>query len=247
MENPTPFDLNEAIRRWQENLAASPAVCADNLEEMASHLRASVQSLKAAGLSEAESFLVASRRLGAVDELRCEFSKVNRALVWRGRAFWMLAGMLVYLGASEFSSLISNASMALCSPFLANGFLLGCIGVATWFAVIALLAFLFHLVAAGRLIGITSSMAWLLQRRWTAVAVLFCGAVALKAATEVGVMLFARNLPPTTLGQVFQIRAYLNLAGGLALLMIILVALTKPISSASKTAIIVQAGEPGNR
>ena len=64
MENRTPFDLNEAIRRWQENLGDSPAFGADNLEELASHLRASVQSLKADGLSEEEAFLIATRRIG---------------------------------------------------------------------------------------------------------------------------------------------------------------------------------------
>ena len=39
MENPNPFDLNEAIRRWQQDLGASPAFKADNLEELASHHR----------------------------------------------------------------------------------------------------------------------------------------------------------------------------------------------------------------
>lgn len=239
--------MNEAIRRWQQNLAASPAVCADNLEELASHLRASVQRLKAIGLSEAEAFLVASRRLGAVDELDREFSKVNRGLVWRARAFWMLAGMLVYLGASDLSDLTCNAIMALCSHFLANGFVLGWIGAASWVSVIVLAAFLFHLVAAGRLIGITSATARLLQRRKTAVAVLFCGAVALRAVAAGGVMLLARNLPPTTISQTFLVRNYSGAIGGLAVLMVILVALTRPASGTNKTAINEQADRPGNR
>ena len=247
MEDPTPFDVNEAIHRWQQNLAASPAVCADNLEELASHLRASVQRLQATGLSEDEAFLVASRRLGAVDELDREFSKVNRGLVWRARAFWMLAGMLVYLGASDVSSLISNAIMALCSPYLANGFVLGWIGAATWVLVIVLAAFLFYLVAAGRCIGITSATARLLQRRKTAVAVLFCGAVALRAAATGGVMLLVRNLPPATAGQAFLVRNYSGVIGGLAILMVILVALTRPASGTSKTAINVQNDRPDNR
>jgi hypothetical protein len=59
MENRTPFDLNEAIRRWQQNLGASPALNADDLEELASHLRALVQKLQADGLSEEEAFLAA--------------------------------------------------------------------------------------------------------------------------------------------------------------------------------------------
>ena len=56
MENQTPFDLNEAIRRWQQNLSDSPAFKADNLEELASHLRASVQRLKAMGFRKRRRF-----------------------------------------------------------------------------------------------------------------------------------------------------------------------------------------------
>ena len=76
MENRTPFDLNEAIRRWRENLGASHALSADNLEELASHLRASVQKLQADGLSEEEAFLAATRRLGERGALEREFAKV---------------------------------------------------------------------------------------------------------------------------------------------------------------------------
>ena len=112
MDNPNPFSLNDAIRRWQQDLGASPAFCADNLEELASHLRASAQRLKASGLSEEESFLIAFRRLGGVDKLSCEFSKLNFGLVWQARAFWMLAGMLVYLAVSALSKLASTAIMA---------------------------------------------------------------------------------------------------------------------------------------
>ncbi len=237
MENPTPFDLNTAIRRWQQDLAASSAVCADNLEELASHLRASVQRLKATGLSEAECFLVASRRIGAVDELGREFGKLNRSLVWDGRVFWMLAGMLVYLGASDFSNLISFAIMTLCSHFFASGSVLGWIGVATWFSLIVLVAFLFHLLATGRLIRITTSTTRLLQWRKTAVAVLFCGAVALKVAGAVGMMFLFKNLTPTTIGQVIGIRTYWQYIGFLPILMVILVALTKLASGKSKVGI----------
>jgi hypothetical protein len=79
MENRTPFDLNEAIRRWQESLGASPAFGADNLEELAPHLRASVQKLQADGLSEEEAFLSATRRLGERAALEREFAKINHA------------------------------------------------------------------------------------------------------------------------------------------------------------------------
>jgi hypothetical protein len=79
MENRTPFDLNKAIRDWQQSINASPSFRADDLEELASHIRASVQSLKATGLSEEEAFAVAARKLGEPGALELEFGKVNSA------------------------------------------------------------------------------------------------------------------------------------------------------------------------
>jgi len=100
MENQTPFDLNEAIRRWQQKLSASPAFGADNLEELASHLRASVQKLKATGLSEAEAFQIATRRLGERRALEREFAKVNTAvnLSLPGFLFCAVAGIFLIRG-----------------------------------------------------------------------------------------------------------------------------------------------------
>jgi len=97
MENPTPFDLNEAIRRWQQDLAASPAFCADNLEELASHLRASVQKLTATGLSEKEAFQIAIRRTGERGPLAREFAKVNSPVAWSHTVFvfWLVVGMFL--------------------------------------------------------------------------------------------------------------------------------------------------------
>jgi hypothetical protein len=90
MENPTPFDLNEAIRCWQQNLSDSPAFKADNLEELASHLRTSFQKLKAAGLSEKEAFQIATQRIGERGALEREFTKVNPSVTWSSPVllFW---------------------------------------------------------------------------------------------------------------------------------------------------------------
>jgi hypothetical protein len=95
MENPTPFDLNAAIRRWQQNLGKSPALSPDNLEELASHLRASVQKLQADGLSEEKAFLLATQRIGERGPLEQEYAKVNSAVAWSHTVFvfWLVAGM----------------------------------------------------------------------------------------------------------------------------------------------------------
>ena len=46
MENQTAFDLNQAIQRWRENLANSPAFRSENLNELESHLRDSISTLE---------------------------------------------------------------------------------------------------------------------------------------------------------------------------------------------------------
>ena len=95
MESPSPFDLNDAIRRWHRSLSESPAFRADDLEELESHARGSVATLVASGLSEEEAFFVATRRMGNAESLREEFAKVNSGHLWLHRALWMLGGILL--------------------------------------------------------------------------------------------------------------------------------------------------------
>jgi hypothetical protein len=97
METPSPFDLNEAIRCWQQNLSSSPAFKAENLEELASHLRASVQKLKATGLSEEEAFLAATQRIGERGPLEQEFAKVNPVFPCSLPMFLFRIVALIYL------------------------------------------------------------------------------------------------------------------------------------------------------
>ena len=100
METPTPFDLNAAIQCWRQSMAASPAFRAENLDEIETHLRDSVRSLEAKGLSVEESYLIASRRLGQPAALDREFRKVNAPYVWRSRALWL------WMGAGLFPALL---------------------------------------------------------------------------------------------------------------------------------------------
>jgi hypothetical protein len=97
METPTPFDLNEAIRRWQQDLGKSSAFQADNLEELASHLRASVQKLKAEGLAEEEAFLTATQRIGERGPLAREFAKVKPAVTWSWPGFFFCVVAVIFL------------------------------------------------------------------------------------------------------------------------------------------------------
>lgn len=110
MANQTPFDLNVAIQTWRHNLENSPAFRRENLAELESHLRDSVATLQGRGLSEAEAFLIATRRIGEGQQLAAEYGKVNRNTIWFERAMWMLIGIQVWAVASGlFEALAGNA------------------------------------------------------------------------------------------------------------------------------------------
>ena len=94
MESPSPFDLNAAIQEWRKNLASSPAVRAEDGDELEAHLRDAVAALQSAGLSASEAFWVARQRLGSAEVLDHEFGKVNVQKVWLHRALWMVIGWL---------------------------------------------------------------------------------------------------------------------------------------------------------
>jgi hypothetical protein len=96
MEATTPFDLSHAVRQWREDLAQSPALQSENLDELEAHLRDSVARLEAGGLSEEEAFLIATRRIGKRPFLEQEFGKVNRSFIWFDRILWALIAFQIW-------------------------------------------------------------------------------------------------------------------------------------------------------
>jgi len=75
METKTGFDLNQSIRQWRDALAQSAALRAAELDELEQHLRDSMAELHARQLTEEESFLIATRRLGSGEVLTRNFQK----------------------------------------------------------------------------------------------------------------------------------------------------------------------------
>ncbi len=129
MEIPTPFDLNDAIHRWRENLAGSPAFRAENLDELEAHLRDSVSALAAKGLSDEEAWWVAMRRVGCHEDLHQEYQKLNRKGIWLERAVWIVVGSQL-LGILGYASSIA-ANLTICAGILADlrGHALGLVGL----------------------------------------------------------------------------------------------------------------------
>ncbi len=89
MENQTRFDLNAAIEKWRQELAAQPNLAADDRRELETHLRDAIAGFQQRGLNDEESFWLARRRVGKPPRLGEEFVKADPAKVWRERIFWM--------------------------------------------------------------------------------------------------------------------------------------------------------------
>jgi hypothetical protein len=109
MEDQTPFELNQAIRNWQECLRQSPHLREEDIIELETHARDSVAAFRAKGLTDEEAFLLATWRLGQPSQLEPEFSKVNRAEVWLNRLLWMLIGIQAWGLLSGLSGFAAHA------------------------------------------------------------------------------------------------------------------------------------------
>lgn len=77
------FDLESQIRKWRAHVQSTGSLGAQDVEELESHLRDSVDELAARGVSAEEAFIVSIRRMGDAEALDHEFAKVSAESVWR--------------------------------------------------------------------------------------------------------------------------------------------------------------------
>ena len=75
--------LEREIGQWRAYVEQSPTVDGADLEELEAHLRDQVADLTALGLSSDEAFMVAVKRLGAVDEMSREFAREHSGRLWQ--------------------------------------------------------------------------------------------------------------------------------------------------------------------
>jgi hypothetical protein len=75
--------LEEQIEQWRSYLRRRQAIRPVDLEELEDHLRGEVAALKGAGLSEEEAFLVAVKRMGALDAISNEFAREHSERLWK--------------------------------------------------------------------------------------------------------------------------------------------------------------------
>jgi hypothetical protein len=75
--------LEQQIEAWRAHLRRSGAITARDAAELEDHLREQIASLGEDGLSEDEAFLVAVKRMGAIDALTREFAREHSERLWK--------------------------------------------------------------------------------------------------------------------------------------------------------------------
>ena len=81
--DPASDSVERQIDVWRAHLRASQAVTVADAEELEDHLREQITSLGGQGLSEDEAFLVAVKRMGAIDALTREFAREHSERLWK--------------------------------------------------------------------------------------------------------------------------------------------------------------------
>ena len=75
--------VESQIAEWRAYVASAPGVNGHDLDELEDHLRHQIAELTAAGLTPDEGFLIAVKRLGAVDGLSREFAREHSGRLWK--------------------------------------------------------------------------------------------------------------------------------------------------------------------
>lgn len=75
--------LEDQIAEWRAVVAQSGTISASEVDELEEHLREQILELGSAGLADDEAFLVAVKRMGAVDRVAREFAVEHSDRLWR--------------------------------------------------------------------------------------------------------------------------------------------------------------------
>src|SRR5919199_3000169 len=75
--------LEEQIDQWRSYLRRRQAIHSVDVAELEDHLREQVAGLVEAGLAADEAFLVAVKRMGALDALSREFAREHSDRLWK--------------------------------------------------------------------------------------------------------------------------------------------------------------------
>lgn len=91
------FQLKESIESWKQKLSDSNSFTNSDIEELESHLLEEVDLLKEKELTDEEAFYVASSRLGSIELLSSEFTKINTRSIYLKRVAWLIGGYILII------------------------------------------------------------------------------------------------------------------------------------------------------
>ncbi len=77
------FDLELNINSWCDHLRSSGKLSEDDVLELENHLREQIDDLVEKGLDKEEAFLISVKRLGNINLISEEYSKVNTENLWK--------------------------------------------------------------------------------------------------------------------------------------------------------------------
>ncbi len=77
------ISLEEGIAEWRSYVRRRQAIHRVDADELEDHLRSQASALVEAGLAEDEAFLIAVKRIGALDELSREFAREHSERLWK--------------------------------------------------------------------------------------------------------------------------------------------------------------------
>jgi len=77
------FDLESNIRSWSDLMREKGSCTESDLLELEDHLRDEIEDLTKIGLTQDEAFLISIKRLGNVNAISNEYSKINSEHLWK--------------------------------------------------------------------------------------------------------------------------------------------------------------------
>ena len=97
MENRTEFNSENNIQKWKAILTKKNNLTKSNIIELENHLLDLIEDLESKGLNKEESFLIAKKRIGKIDDICLEFDKINNNFSFINKFIPYLKGALIYI------------------------------------------------------------------------------------------------------------------------------------------------------
>lgn len=113
MENRDQFNIESNIENWKSLLTKSKNMTRSNILELENHLLDLMDDLQSKGLNKEESFIIATKRIGKIDDICSEYEKVNTSLLFINSTIPYFKGALFYIAFIVLSKLFLVTALLL--------------------------------------------------------------------------------------------------------------------------------------